>query len=1110
MANSLLITKETGGYFTFLLTKNGVAQTPIQSIRNDLLVYGTQCHFKTGSGANIIKEQSILPTEITINASGTFTFTTVTQLWAKLIEIEFFDWLGIGGAGTGVDRFDDLLDTFTYFGKNGQAVRVNESEQKLETFTVYNHRNFTDLEDAPNTLVPNKMVVVNNAGTALELQDQPTITPPSLTSVGSFHYVDLATITTPLTVLAGVEKKITNDTLSSETNVLNAPYGISSMWDSVNNQLDFTQCAIGDLVTVIPAIEITTSATNQTFQIYIKMGIGSATPTTKQVYNGALAVIGSIIVNPTRDFTIDTLDNKDYPAEIYILSSANATVKSGELDIRVVRKDINIVSSDPTKQDLLVSGTNIKTINSISLLGSGNIVLSGVGDELTANKQNSLAADGSGVKYPTIDAINAGVVKNFIKSNESLALAKRKDDVLYGILDQYTGEEITLSKVTGTPTVDNVIYFQIGAEYFKRDFTFARPEWFGLDGVNDQAAINLAILASNSVIFKENKTYYTSAPIRTTAYKILQGNKSTIQSTSSTNVFEGIDELVTGAYHHNHAEISNFKITTATANVGINLKGFRMSKVVNCDIRITNTDINSIGIWLKHGSANFQCYFNQIIDNSVFLDAAGTGIMIEGTVGVSGSNVNTIRGGIISGYDTYGIRIKDNCVGNTIERVDCESYITPIRGQIGFLVENSTNNYFSAVHCEGYETAIKCDTGCYNNLFSLYSFAAVDDVTIDLGENIFKGIDSAYVYRESIGASNEGMSSGELHRISAYNNTSYRLDAKNPFPEARNFVLRNIDGFFKITRSTAKDGDPLVSGTDLFELSDNLTKTRRIDALLKDGTGIGVKLLGAAIGGDDPLEGYEIGLNYNATNNRQLFLRGGDTKKGFIFNDYIINARNFLTGLAAKLNLSENFGKVAIGWSGTNGLFGVSNHTSGDTTLDLIEAVSAPSQTGDFYTALEVGGSKLFRVKANGGVQTVDLALSTTPTTSASTYDILTRNTSTGVVEKVTLAASKLGTRTTNATTTGSYAVDWNAGDVWDLTLTGATTITDTNLPTGTATKVIEFLITGAFSWTPPLYWVKLPSSQTYDGAKQNHVVITCINGTPGSEKIYYTNELTT
>lgn len=358
MANTLLITKETGGYFTFLLTKDGVTQTPVQSIKNDLLVYGSQCHFKTGNGANIIKEQYILPTDITLISGGSFTFTNTAQLWAKLIEISFFEWLG-AGSGTGVDRFSDLIDTFNYFGKSGQCLVVDQSEQKLVTIPIYNIKSFTELEDTPSALVPNKMVVVNSAGTALELQDKPVITPPSLTSVGSFHYVDLATKTTPLNVLAGVEKRITNDTADTSTNTLNAPYGISYMWDNTNNQLELWQTAIGDLVTIIPAIEITTTIVNQEFQIYVKLGIGSTAPVTKAVYNGTLKNIGTIKVNPTRDFTIDSPEIRDYPGEIFILTDANATVKSGELDIKVVRKDINIVSSDPSKQNKLVAGTNV-------------------------------------------------------------------------------------------------------------------------------------------------------------------------------------------------------------------------------------------------------------------------------------------------------------------------------------------------------------------------------------------------------------------------------------------------------------------------------------------------------------------------------------------------------------------------------------------------------------------------------------------------------------------------------------------------------------------------------------------------------------------------------
>lgn len=83
------------------------------------------------------------------------------------------------------------------------------------------------------------------------------------------------------------------------------------------------------------------------------------------------------------------------------------------------------------KQNNLVSGTNIKTLEGQSLLGSGNIDLakSDVGlsnvdntsdankpvstaqqtaldlKENLANKQNSLAVDGTGTKYPTVDAV---------------------------------------------------------------------------------------------------------------------------------------------------------------------------------------------------------------------------------------------------------------------------------------------------------------------------------------------------------------------------------------------------------------------------------------------------------------------------------------------------------------------------------------------------------------------------------------------------------------------------------------------------------------------------------------------------------------------------------
>jgi hypothetical protein len=106
-----------------------------------------------------------------------------------------------------------------------------------------------------------------------------------------------------------------------------------------------------------------------------------------------------------------------------------------------------------------------------------------------------------------------------IKSNQSLSLAQRKDDVLHGIIDQYTGEEITLSKVIGTPTVDNIIHFQLGSEYFKRNFdNIYNPKWFGVkgDGVTDdtlalqELALKFSLDTDASSIDFKNYTYLVS------------------------------------------------------------------------------------------------------------------------------------------------------------------------------------------------------------------------------------------------------------------------------------------------------------------------------------------------------------------------------------------------------------------------------------------------------------------------------------------------------------------------------------------------------------------------------------------------------------------------
>lgn len=50
---------------------------------------------------------------------------------------------------------------------------VNESEQKLK-LPYYTTKRIVELEDTFSTIVPNKMLMTNSAGTAVELADLPT------------------------------------------------------------------------------------------------------------------------------------------------------------------------------------------------------------------------------------------------------------------------------------------------------------------------------------------------------------------------------------------------------------------------------------------------------------------------------------------------------------------------------------------------------------------------------------------------------------------------------------------------------------------------------------------------------------------------------------------------------------------------------------------------------------------------------------------------------------------------------------------------------------------------------------------------------------------------
>lgn len=168
MINILSIEKLDNGFFRYVL--NGDTANSVENIMNWLTIVAGKCHFKTSTGANLINEQDITYNNITlIDGATTIVPVSNSDLIDQLTALDFFSWIGSSGIATGVDRFEDLLDGFTFFGKSGQFARVNSSETSLEAFDIGEiPEASTDLSDMPSTISANLLLIGNATATGYD------------------------------------------------------------------------------------------------------------------------------------------------------------------------------------------------------------------------------------------------------------------------------------------------------------------------------------------------------------------------------------------------------------------------------------------------------------------------------------------------------------------------------------------------------------------------------------------------------------------------------------------------------------------------------------------------------------------------------------------------------------------------------------------------------------------------------------------------------------------------------------------------------------------------------------------------------------------------------
>jgi len=92
---------------------------------------------------------------------------------------------------------------------------------------------------------------------------------------GSFDVQDVTTVTTKIVIPGtGVFTQLTNDGAGTLTNNLFAPIGITELWDEVNDEFDFSQLKLGDIIHIRADIDVITANPNTQVELRLEAGIG--------------------------------------------------------------------------------------------------------------------------------------------------------------------------------------------------------------------------------------------------------------------------------------------------------------------------------------------------------------------------------------------------------------------------------------------------------------------------------------------------------------------------------------------------------------------------------------------------------------------------------------------------------------------------------------------------------------------------------------------------------------------------------------------------------------------------------------------------------------------
>lgn len=155
--------------------------------------------------------------------------------------------------------------------------------------------------------------------------------------LGYADYNDSATASAPIAVSASTWTKLTNNTLGANTRTSALPFGVTSVWNPLTNQFDFTELPVDTMLEFRADVQITTTSANQQVRSRLSMQIGGASPFVLTAQSALLKTAGTYDLVFTVPFYIGSDATRTTPGEVQMWSDSSMTVVVRGWYIRIIK-----------------------------------------------------------------------------------------------------------------------------------------------------------------------------------------------------------------------------------------------------------------------------------------------------------------------------------------------------------------------------------------------------------------------------------------------------------------------------------------------------------------------------------------------------------------------------------------------------------------------------------------------------------------------------------------------------------------------------------------------------------------------------------------------------